>query len=96
MTFARNAASIVRVNLGYKRVRFKGLEAAVDPTYWRERSGSRCGCCCHGLRLLRACVDVDDDRARLPARAGVLTPVTAFGEVLAERVRGLGMTLTVG
>lgn len=36
------------------------------------------------------------DRERLPARAGVLTPVTAFGEVLAERVRGLGMVLAVG
>ena len=35
------------------------------------------------------------DRERLPARAGVLTPVTAFGEPLAERVRALGMTLTV-
>ena len=31
------------------------------------------------------------DRTRLPKRAGILTPATAFGEVLLERLRGLGM-----
>ena len=34
------------------------------------------------------------DRAQLPERAGVLTPVTAFADALAARVRALGMTLS--
>ena len=33
------------------------------------------------------------DRERLPQRAGALTPVTAFGEVLLERLRRAGMRL---
>ena len=33
------------------------------------------------------------DRDRLPDRAGVLTPATALGEVLVERLRVAGMTL---
>jgi short subunit dehydrogenase-like uncharacterized protein len=33
------------------------------------------------------------DRERLPARAGVLTPATALGEPLAERLRARGFTL---
>jgi short subunit dehydrogenase-like uncharacterized protein len=33
------------------------------------------------------------DRDRLPARAGVLTPATAMGAVLAERLRAAGQTL---
>ncbi len=33
------------------------------------------------------------DRDRLPDRAGVLTPATAMGEVLVERLREAGMTL---
>lgn len=35
------------------------------------------------------------DRDRLPDRAGVLTPATALGEVLVERLRLAGMTLQV-
>jgi short subunit dehydrogenase-like uncharacterized protein len=35
------------------------------------------------------------DRDRLPDRAGVLTPATAMGEGLVERLRAAGMTLTV-
>ena len=35
------------------------------------------------------------DRDRLPARAGVLTPATAMGTVLAERLRAAGLTLEV-
>lgn len=35
------------------------------------------------------------DRARLPHRAGVLTPATAFGTVLVERLRDAGHTLSV-
>jgi short subunit dehydrogenase-like uncharacterized protein len=35
------------------------------------------------------------DRDRLPARAGVLTPATAMGTVLADRLRAAGMTLEV-
>jgi len=34
------------------------------------------------------------DRERLPARAGVLTPATAMGDALAERLRAAGQTLT--
>ena len=36
-----------------------------------------------------------EDEARLPARAGVLTPATAFGDVLVDRLRSRGFTLTV-
>jgi short subunit dehydrogenase-like uncharacterized protein len=36
------------------------------------------------------------DTTRLPARAGVLTPATAMGTVLADRLRFAGQTLTVG
>ena len=32
-------------------------------------------------------------RRRLPARAGVLTPASAMGDALVERLRGAGMTL---
>ncbi len=35
------------------------------------------------------------DRDRLPTRAGVLTPATAFGEVLADRLRAAGVTIEV-
>ena len=35
------------------------------------------------------------DRQRLPARAGVLTPATAMGTALADRLRAAGMTLEV-
>ena len=34
------------------------------------------------------------DRDRLPARAGVLTPATAMGDALADRLRTAGQTLT--
>ncbi len=34
------------------------------------------------------------DRDRLPERAGVLTPATAMGDVLVDRLREAGMTLT--
>ena len=35
------------------------------------------------------------DRDRLPARAGVLTPATAMGTALADRLRAAGLTLEV-
>jgi short subunit dehydrogenase-like uncharacterized protein len=35
------------------------------------------------------------DRTRLPAEAGVLTPATALGAALVERLRAAGMTLSV-
>ena len=35
------------------------------------------------------------DRERLPERAGVLTPATAMGSALADRLRAAGFTLTV-
>jgi short subunit dehydrogenase-like uncharacterized protein len=34
------------------------------------------------------------DRERLPDRAGVLTPATAMGEALADRLRGAGFRLS--
>ena len=37
------------------------------------------------------CLALDGDR--LPGRAGVLTPATAMGTVLAERLRAAGQTL---
>ena len=39
------------------------------------------------------CLALDHDR--LPDRAGVLTPATALGDVLVDRLRAAGMTLTV-
>jgi short subunit dehydrogenase-like uncharacterized protein len=39
------------------------------------------------------CLARDEDR--LPARAGVLTPATAMGMRLVERLQTAGMTLTV-
>jgi short subunit dehydrogenase-like uncharacterized protein len=36
------------------------------------------------------------DRERLPARAGVLTPATAMGTVLVDRLRAAGMTFEAG
>jgi short subunit dehydrogenase-like uncharacterized protein len=35
-----------------------------------------------------------EDRDRLPARHGVLTPAAAMGEILIERLRGTGMSFT--
>lgn len=35
------------------------------------------------------------DQSRIPPRAGVLTPATAMGEVLVDRLRAAGMTFTV-
>ena len=39
------------------------------------------------------CLGLDADR--LPARAGVLTPATAMGDALAERLRAAGQTFEV-
>jgi short subunit dehydrogenase-like uncharacterized protein len=39
------------------------------------------------------CLALDGDR--LPAGGGVLTPATAMGDVLADRLRGAGVTLDV-
>ena len=36
------------------------------------------------------------DRERLPQRAGVLTPATAMGTALVDRLRAAGMTLEAG
>jgi short subunit dehydrogenase-like uncharacterized protein len=40
------------------------------------------------------CLALDEDR--LPARAGVLTPATAMGEALVERLRAAGQTFEAG
>ena len=42
--------------------------------------------------LLMATIDVY--KRQLPDRAGVLTPATGIGAVLAERLRGQGFTVT--
>jgi short subunit dehydrogenase-like uncharacterized protein len=39
------------------------------------------------------CLAFDGDR--LPSRAGVLTPATAMGDALAERLRAAGQTFEV-
>ena len=45
--------------------------------------------------LAESALALGRDRARLPERAGVLTPATAFGEVLVERLRAAGMRFEV-
>ena len=47
------------------------------------------------VMLAEAALCLAVDEAQLPARAGVLTPATAMGAVLAERLRRRGFTLTV-
>lgn len=47
------------------------------------------------MMLSQASLALVLDLDRLPKRAGVLTPVTALGDVLVERLRRAGMTLTV-
>jgi short subunit dehydrogenase-like uncharacterized protein len=47
------------------------------------------------LMLSQASLALALDTARLPDRAGVLTPISAMGDVLVERLRAAGMTLTV-
>ncbi len=47
------------------------------------------------LMLVESAFALYLDRDRLPARAGVLTPATAFGDVLVERLRAAGMVLEV-
>jgi short subunit dehydrogenase-like uncharacterized protein len=47
------------------------------------------------VMLAESALCLVEDEPRLPARAGVLTPATAFGDVLVERLRGRGFTLTV-
>lgn len=47
------------------------------------------------LILSQASLALALDTAKLPERAGVLTPISAMGEVLIERLRAAGMTLTV-
>ena len=47
------------------------------------------------VMLAEAALCLAVDEAQLPARAGVLTPATAIGAVLAERLRRRGFTLTV-
>jgi short subunit dehydrogenase-like uncharacterized protein len=47
------------------------------------------------VMLAESALCLVEDEPRLPARAGVLTPATAFGEVLVERLRKRDFTLTV-
>ena len=49
------------------------------------------------IRMLgAAALTLTLDRDRLPARAGVLTPALAFGDLLLDRMRDLGMRWEVG
>lgn len=48
------------------------------------------------LMLCESALALALDRDRLPKGGGLLTPSTAMGHVLAERLRKAGMTLTVG
>ncbi len=47
------------------------------------------------LMLSQASLGLALDGARLPERAGVLTPASALGDVLVDRLRAAGMSLTV-
>lgn len=47
------------------------------------------------LMIGQAALSLALDRDRLPDRAGVLTPATGIGDVLVDRLREAGMTLTV-
>ena len=47
------------------------------------------------VMLAESALCLAEDEPRLPARAGVLTPATALGDVLVERLRARGFTLTV-
>jgi short subunit dehydrogenase-like uncharacterized protein len=47
------------------------------------------------VMLAESALCLAEDEPRLPAGAGVLTPATAFGDVLVERLRARGFTLTV-
>jgi short subunit dehydrogenase-like uncharacterized protein len=47
------------------------------------------------LILSQASLALAVDTSRLPDRAGVLTPITAMGDVLIDRLRAAGMTLSV-
>lgn len=47
------------------------------------------------LMLSQASLALAVDTERLPPRAGVLTPITALGDVLVERLRAAGMTLAI-
>jgi short subunit dehydrogenase-like uncharacterized protein len=47
------------------------------------------------LMLSQASLALALDSERLPPRAGVLTPISAMGDVLVERLRSAGMTLLI-
>lgn len=47
------------------------------------------------VMLAESALCLVEDEARLPARAGVLTPATAFGDVLVDRLRKRDFTVTV-
>jgi short subunit dehydrogenase-like uncharacterized protein len=47
------------------------------------------------VMLAEAALSLVEDEARLPARAGVLTPATAFGDVLVDRLIKRDFTMTV-
>ena len=47
------------------------------------------------IMLGQSALALAEDEGRLPQRAGVLTPATALGEVLVERLRGHGFTFQV-
>ena len=47
------------------------------------------------VMLAESALCLVEDESRLPRRAGVLTPATALGDVLVDRLRARGFTLTV-
>lgn len=71
---------------GGRGARVEGrIEAKGDPGYGAT-----------ALMLGEAALALALDEAELPARAGVLTPATAMGMVLVERLRRAGMVFEVG
>jgi len=53
------------------------------------------GCAATAVMIGESALALAFDGARLPDRAGVLTPASAVGNVLAERLRAAGFTLSV-
>ena len=53
------------------------------------------GCAATSVMLAESALALALDRAQLPRRSGVLTPATALGPALVDRLRAAGMTLTV-
>ncbi len=80
---------------GYFRIRLHARTSSGELVQARVEASGDPGYAATARMLGEAALALVLDRDRLPDRAGVLTPATALGEVLAERLRAAGMTLAV-